>query len=242
MKSLSNFFLWNNPKNFANSSEEILRKEKAYLLPYSFASYNSNENIFSLIRAAILLEGFYNKSCFEFFLSHFTSEQLQFNADSLYTNLKYFVCDGEKIYLPFFSKDINRLFLHLSDLKDSKYSDLIQNPKKYYIDPFIYYNNLPFDSLFSRLILINDTIESKFFYHVELQTIVVIDEHGELENEFPIFDEKIKKDNDDLFKRIYLSSLAYYQSSSLFLSSLKENRLISDLFYQQASSFNSKHR
>lgn len=238
MKNLSNFFLWNNPKPFANSFEENLRKEKANLFPYSFSMYNSNSSIFDLVKSAIVLLSISNKRHFDYLLNNFSSSQLEYNESLLYKDLKYLIYDDEKIYLPFFSKEINRLFANdLSKLKESKYSDIISNEKKYYINPFSYYKYHIFDSLFTRLILINNIDNIFFFYHIELETLLIIDSYGNLENEFSLFDEKCKKVKENIFSRLINISNCYMISSESFLNSLYENKVISNQLYEMAKKY-----
>lgn len=238
MKNLSNFFLWNNPKPFANSFEENLRKEKANLFPYSFSMYNSNSSIFDLVRSSIVLLSILNKKHFDYLINNFSSNQLEYNKSLLYKDLKYIIYENEKIYLPFFSKEINNLYsTNLSKLKESKYSDIINNEKKYYSNPFSYYKYHIYDSLFTRLILINTIDNIYFFYHIELETLLVIDSFGNLENEFPLFDEKCKKDKENIFSRLKDISFNYMISSENFLNSLYENKVISSQLYEMAKKY-----
>ncbi len=242
-KSLSNFLLWNNPKNFANTYEELNLERNASLFPHSFSMYNSNSNIYNLVRASLLLEGFLNKKKLDYIINHFSSSQLEYNFSLIHKDLKYFTCDGQRIYLPFFSKEINyyyydKIFL----LKDSSFKNIIDDEKKYYINPFDYYKYLPFISSLTRLINIGDVDECKFLYHIDFETILIIDKYGNLENEFPIFDEKCKKDKEDLLLKLADVLQAYKKDVNSFIESLHTNFLISNDLYKRMLNFESKRK
>lgn len=235
-KTLSEFFLWNNPKSFADSIEETNRYQNAILFPYSFSNYNRNSSIYNLVVSSILLDGFKNKKKLDYIINNFTSEQLRFNLSLLHQDMHFFMFNNKRIYLPFFSNEINEYYDEkIYELKDSKYKDILKDEKKYYINPFDFYKDIPFLSTLTRLIYIGDLINAKFYFHDELETILVISNDGQLENEFPIFDERIKKDPTNLLDRINDARINYQKDASSFLKSLDDNKLISHDFYKKAN-------
>lgn len=240
-KTLSNFFLWNNPKPFANSYEETTRIENARLFPYAFAKYNSNHNIYSLIKASLLLESLKNWNFFKYYFENFSTSQLRCVDKLIYDKLKYAIYKDKKIYLPFFPLEINELFSYnFSSLHSSKYVNVFKDEKKYYVDPFTYYGSSLFDSLLTKLLLINKFKTTSFFYHIDFETILVIRDNGDLENEFPLFDEDCKKDKNNLFEKLHDVSKKYFTDEKSFFSSLFENKLISKRLYESGLKFLNK--
>lgn len=144
--------------------------------------------------------------------------------------LPYHIHEGEKIYIPFFSKSINRLYAsEWIKLISSPYKRFLKNFDSILIDPFDYYGDDLFESLFTKLIRVKKTEEGSAFYDYDTFTIYFVNKQGRLDCKCCLFDRYLKDHNrNHMMIRIQPVVDAYYQGNAEEMKSfLVKNKLIS---------------
>ena len=237
MKNIFSYLTWSNPKSSANSLEQTYYDHNAILFNTSLAKYNDNTSLFGIIKSDIILQGLSNKKVLDDAIKKYSAEQLKSPVllHTLFDNLTYFTYEGTRIYIPTYNPQINlRYYQDLASLQNFPYNALLIDKESSLINPFEFYNYSLFNSPLTRLIKLDAHDEdSQSFYHVEFETIFVIENQGTLQVEIPIFDDKLKKPNkDNLFDRINTLMTYYYANDrENFINAFKDLNLISnDLF------------
>lgn len=239
MKNLFSYLIWANPKNSANSLEQFYYDHNATLFNASLARFNDNSSLFSIIKSVIILQGLSNKAKLDNAIKRYTSEQLNSSVllKTIFDGLPFFEYEGVKIYIPTYTPQINLRYQNeLASLQSFPYNSLVIDKESSLIDPFEYYNLLPFDSSFTRLVkLSNHDKHSQAFYHISFQTIFVINDQGGLDVEIPIFDDRLKnRHEDELLERLEILMGHYYKGDKeKFIDSLKDLDLISSDLYDE---------
>ena len=144
--------------------------------------------------------------------------------------LPYHVHEGEKIYIPFFSKSINRLYAKdWLKLVSSPYKRLLRNFDSILIDPFDYYGDDLFESLFTKLVRVRKAEEGSAFYDYDSFSIYFVNKQGRLDCKCCLFDRYLKEQNrNHMMERIRPVVDAYYEGNAEeFKSFLVEYKLIS---------------
>ncbi len=235
--SMFRYLLWANPKNSANSEEQIFYDTNAHFFNEELAAFNDNSSLFGIIKSDIVLFGLVNKAKMDKDIASFTENQLKdpFIISSMHTGLPYLSYKQSRIYIPTYSQAVNDIYGHNPNaLKSFPYYVLLKDSKASLIDPFDTYGNLLFSSPFARLIKLDaHDQDSNAFYHPEYQTIFVINNFGCLEQEIPLFDEKCRDyDSQHLFDRLETLMRDYYQNNrDSFLTHLLTLGLISQPLY-----------
>lgn len=246
INSVLDYLNWANPKNIANSKEERFYDENASLFPVSLTKYNDTSSSFGLIRAVIILEGLWAKREIDHSLSLLSKDSLKdkeisHNLISFYPSM---IFKGQRIYIPTYSISINRRYEQMPwTLKDFPYSALLLDPSASLSDPFSTYGNHPYSSPFTRLIRLDASQkDSAAFYHPDFQTIYVIDDQGGLEEQIPIFDDKISVPNyHDLLPRLEILMKDYFHSRMKdFLTDLRDLKLISSSLFEELAEVEKK--
>lgn len=231
--SLFHYLAWANPKNIANSSEETFYDKNANLFNLALSKYNDNTSLFGIIRANIILQGLKTKHEVDHNINLFSKEMLSDEevTKPFFQNAPYLLKDGKKIFIPTYSVEINERYLkETSSLKETPYSALVMDGTSSLVDPFETYGNDLFDSMFTRLVRLEvHEVDSACFYHPTFKTVFVINDDGTLQQEIPLFDEKVRKPNyTDLFNRLEQLMKIYYQNDrDGFLEALLRLELIS---------------
>lgn len=206
---------WFNPKSSANSEEEVIFEQHAVLFNENSNVFNDVSTLFGLIRACIVLEGLLNKKTLDRYLRSYLPEQLEkdFVRQSMQAKLPYMEENGKKILIPTYPRHINELYANnITQLLVEPYDVVLKNNKAYNINPFMEYGYNLFDSVFTRLIVLDTRDEySKAFYHPQFETVFIIGSGGSLIQSFPIFDEGVKQRRlDGMFDRLNLLLKYYY--------------------------------
>ena len=239
-KKLFDFLLWSNPKSSALSEEQIFFDENASLFNEPLIPYNDPSSLFGLIRADILLQSLKNKEHIFHFIGRISSENLreERTREAIFHGLPSFSFKGTEIFVPTFSPQLNERMQKSPWLfKSFPYQALTKDRNLCLHHPFDVYGNLPFSSMFTRLVRLDVRKDrSSVFYHPEFQTLFVIDDQGTLEQEIPLHDEKLRSwPPQDLFRKLDLVMEDYFRlDKEAFLEHLAEYGLVSKAFYEEA--------
>lgn len=241
-KSLFEFFQWSNPKSSALSEEQTFFDENASLFNEPLSRYDDPTSLFGLIRANIVLLSLKNREYLFHFIDRLSEENLheEKTRDAIFERLPYFLFKGKRIYVPTFSPQVNeKLYETPWVFKAFPYNALMKDRNSCLHYPFDTYGNLPFSSLFSRLVRLDvQKAPSSVFYHMGFTTLFVIDDQGNLEQEIPLKDEGLKSwPPEDLFGKLVLVMEDYFRMDKIaFLDHLEEYQLISPTFHDDAMS------
>jgi hypothetical protein len=237
--SLFAYLLWANPKSSANSVEQAFYDQNATLFNATLSVFNDNSSVFGIVRSDIVLRGLLNKKKIDDEVEIYSAEQLSSAAvnEAIHAGLPYLEKGTERIYIPSYSPSINQKYaFDLPSLKAFPYLALVKDSQASLVDPFETYGNLLYDSPFTRLVkLETHDVDSNVFYHPEFKDLFVIDNYGGLEQEIPIFDERMKTmDGSHLFDRLELLMKDYYANErDDFLHHLFTLNLISKPLYEE---------
>ena len=155
---------------------------------------------------------------------------LQETLEPLLQTLPYHVCEGEKIYLPIFSKSLNRIYTSEWDkLSLSPYKRIFSNFEAVLIDPFDYYGDDLFESLFTRLVRVRKDRTGSAFYDYDSCRIYFVNPQGRLDAECCLFDRYLKEQSrSHMMERILPAVEAYYRDDcEAMKKALVENKLVS---------------
>ena len=87
----------------------------------------------------------------------------------------YFLDDKNKIYIPFFSRSLNQLYVREPEkLLVKPYSDLKDNFADSIVDPFDTYGALLYDSLYTRLLRVGTHNDETADFHYDTNTIYFV--------------------------------------------------------------------
>ncbi|MFA6861312.1 MAG: hypothetical protein WCR56_02905 [Bacilli bacterium] len=237
--SMFAYLLWANPKNSANSEEQIFYDTNARYFNMKLSDFNDNSSLFGIIRSDIVLKGLVNKDRMDKDILSFNKEQLDypFIKKGMHHEMPYLDYNGQKIYIPTYSPAINEKYENSpAEMLDFPYNALLRDNQASLVDPFETYGNSLFSSSFTRLVRLKAHDEdSNAFYHPEFKTLFVIDDKGGLEQEIPLVDEKLKMfDGDNLFERLDLLMTDYYSNNrDGFLAHLLSLGLISKALFSE---------
>lgn len=216
-----------------------------YFAKYPYLSkYAVIPDTFSLIKANVILQCLINKEEIE------TRAKVYNTSSSLsrpelvpfiYSRLPYVSFKeggGErKIYVPFFSKELNRAYSeNPALLKEPKYAELRNNPESAMVDPFRTLSFSLFESPFTDLVklLRDDEQGLEAFYHIDTETIFVIDGEGGLEEQIPLFEteDHPRLSKTHLFPRLTALMEFYFAGDrDAFVDALSSSGFISEKTY-----------
>ena len=201
---------------------------------------------FDIMRTNIVLHSYLNKVLIEEEVSnlqhYFDNPNNKKDYASLINALReklvdqpYIRAQKAKIYIPFFSKAFNLIYLN-DPMKLTKYPyvNLKEEFNDALIDPFDAYGYELYNSYFTRLIKISECDKTAGFFHYDTNTIYIINEQGRLDCKIVLFDRFIRKPNyNHMLERIRPVVDAYYKyDKKLLLEEMKKQGFISPhIFY-----------
>lgn len=155
----------------------------------------SIQDDFDLIRANIILRALLNKKALDKAIVYAfkeskmkTDEVAEFVSENR-AGLPYIVENNQKLYVPLFNRSINELyFKDFGKLLKKPYSTLINEFESSCVDSFEMYNFSLFDSLFSKLIILDKSDKLLIAYHFDFRTIYFINNQGRLDAKIALFD------------------------------------------------------
>jgi len=220
---------------------------KLFLKYEVFTDFYDVSDDFQLIRANILLHGMENKLLIEEALGALEAQSmLEFKAlKHHFIREKFlekkldlpYMQDGEnKLYIPFFPRALNIIYFSEPDkLLDYPYDKLKTDFVTSTIDPFETYNDLLFDSFFTKLVKLQGDRTSTAYYHYDFQTIYVINKQGTLDVKIPLFDKYLHQPNaSHIMERIMPVMDAYFANDKkTFIFLLRKKKLISSKMYRR---------
>lgn len=221
---------------FFKENEHILHKYPA------LEKIITKDKKFYMIQANIIIRGLINKEIIDNVITDYKSKCLEKNIKPNALELKNAINDaivdlpyfsdknGHRIYMPFFSKALNVIYVDEPiKLLNYPYDELISDFSSSIIDAFEVYNYDLYNSFFSHMIPITSDNTSTAFFSVDDYYIYVIDKQGRLDLIIYTFDKYLSEINvTDFMKRAKKLMKAFYQNDRLkFIKSLYEERFIS---------------
>lgn len=198
--------------------------------------YDSEENEFDIFRANILIQGLENKNLFESEIKNIKAHGKLEHANFV-TALRertidqpYFEIDGTKIYIPFFSRALNEIYVDEPEkLLKSPYIELTTTYEDASIDPFDTYGYELFNSFFSSLVKVSEGKNIAAFFNYDMNTVYFINNQGRLDAKLVLFDKYIKRCTfTHMLERIAPVAEAYFNNDKIgMINALKDNNLIS---------------
>lgn len=229
---------------FGTSDEMVFFLKNSGLLGLTgqFSHLAKADEPFEIIRANILLRCLFNK--------HTIEESYRAIAKALEENkngagyakllarkmkeamgdLPFLKKGKEKIYVPFFSETINRIYAKdFEKLSLPPYDSLTSNYQSILIDPFDAYGDDLYDSSFTKLILVKKTEEGSAFFDYDSDAVYFVNKQGRLDAKLSLFDTGIKNpSHNQMLRRLTPVVESYYMGNKEeFESLLVENKLIS---------------
>ncbi len=232
-----------NRNQFSKSEDYIFyaknRKMLAKMPQFSFLT-SGKENDFRLIRANIIIHGLINKNIIEQevknLVKYTENHQILTHEDFVEVlnqrilTRPYLEEKEGKIYIPFFPKSINSLYLHEPEkLNEYPYTDLLKSFAGLVIDPFDTYGCELYNTHFTRLIKIDSHKNVTAFFHYDTYTIYIINDQGRLDSKIVLFDRYMHKVvTTHMLERIRPVVKAYFDNNlKEFVDSLEKNGFIS---------------
>lgn len=230
-------------KNFAKCEDYIFYSKNRNLLSkidqFNFLT-SGKENDFRIIRANILIHGLINKSIIEqevknlviYTANHqiLTHEDFVETLNQRILTRPYLEEKEGRIYIPFFPKSINSLYLNEPEkLNEYPYTDLLKSFTGLIIDPFDTYGAELYNTHFTRLVKIATDKKVTAFFHYDTFTIYMINDQGRLDSKIVLFDRYLRKIvTTHMLERIRPVVQAYFDNDiKNFINSLEKNGFIS---------------
>lgn len=225
----------------------FLDHRKLFLKYEVFTDFYDVTDDFQLIRANILLQGMENKIQIEETLSALAAQSmLEFKALKHHfvrekllekkLDLPYMKDGDNKLFIPFFPRALNIVYYSEPDkLLDYPYDKLKSDFVTSTVDPFETYNDMLFDSFFTKLVRLQGDRTSTAYYHYDFQTIYVINKQGTLDVKIPLFDRALHQPNaSHIMERIMPVMDAYFANDKkTFIFLLRKKKLISSKMYRR---------
>lgn len=203
---------YHNKKFSYNKTEEykffLANRDKLNKMNKFAFLYNKLDDDFSIMRANIIIYGIINKKAIEdeiISLEKLLKKGQNFNEEEFFAtfkqrllDLKYYSLEDEvRIYIPFFSKTLNHIYLNEPlKLQIHPYKSLINDFNSSIVDPFDTYGNEIFNSYFSHLIKVGTNGKEIAYYHYDTRTIYIVNSQGRLDVKIPLFDKYLKRFNE----------------------------------------------
>lgn len=219
----------------------ILNREKLGIFKGFTNLYDSEENDFDILRANILLKGLENKKVFEDEILNIKAHGMVEHAAFVNTlkertlDQPYFELEKAKIYMPFFSVALNRIYTDEPEkLLDLPYKNLITSFEEAMIDPFDTYGSEIFNSYFSSLIKVSSSKHVTAFFNYDVNTIYFINDQGRLDAKLVLFDKYMKRPAfTHMLERITPVCEAYFNNDrEAMVEALFYNNLISSTMHK----------
>lgn len=217
-------------------------KNKGHLGKFPrFASLADTGDEFDIIRLNIILAGYKNKLLMEeeiHSINKYIEGGSKVDHIKLINTIKekmidepYLLDDKNKIYIPFFSRSLNQLYVREPEkLLVKPYSDLKDNFADSIVDPFDTYGALLYDSLYTRLLKVGSRNDETAFFHYDTNTIYFVNKQGRMDNKLVLFDKYIKHPSyNHMMERIRGVVEAYFNNDrSGMINALYQNGFISN--------------
>ena len=229
-------------KTFEQSEEFHFFIENRHILmhlPQFMHFYDIENDPFQVMRANIILQAYINKSKMEEevdSLSKYINDNANFvkSFHEIISELPYYQENNDKIYIPFFSRDLNQIYLNEPEkLLTSSYNGLKEDFKGTLVDPFDTYGSELYNSHFSRLVKIKTVDKETAFFHYDTNTIYFVNEQGRLDAGIVLFDRYIRHPSySHMLERIKPVVDAYFAFDreglidALFTNGFISNRLL----------------
>ena len=211
-------------KAFAKSEEYrffIENRHQLIKLPQFIHFYEVDNNPFMVMRANIILHSIANKRSIE--------EAIKSSKD-INKDLPYYEENSNKIYIPFFSRDLNQIYANEPEkLLTSSYEFLKEDFVGTLVDPFDTYGSEIYNSSFSHLVKVTSVDKESAYFHYDTNTIYFINEQGRLDASIVLFDRYMRHpDCSNLLERIKPVVDAYFAfDREGLIDALYNNGLIS---------------
>lgn len=217
---------------------------------FSYLTSNK-ETDFRIMRANVIIHGLINKQIIESEVKNLvkytenheilTHEQFVETLKKRIVTHPYLEEKEGRIYIPFFSKSINLLYLNEPEkLNEYPYTELIKTFSSMAIDPFDTYGAELYNSHFTKLVKISTYKEVTAFFHYDTFTIYLVNNQGRLDAKIVLFDKYLKKIyKNHMLERIRPVVDAYFAGNHKeFLKKLEENGFISSkMFFKLTHKF-----
>ena len=233
-------------KTFESSEEFHFFIEHRHILmrfPQFIHFYDTENDPFQMMRANIILQAFINKMKMEEEAANLDKylDSSKKNHDNfvksfheIISELPYYEEKNDKIYIPFFSRSLNQIYLNEPEkLLTSAYNKLQEDFKDTLIDPFDTYGSELFNSHFSRLVKIKTVDKETAFFHYDTNTIYFVNEQGRLDAGIVLFDRYIRHPSySHMLERIKPVVDAYFAFDrnglidALYMNGFISNRLL----------------
>ena len=206
-----------------------------------FASLADTGDEFDIIRLNIILAGYNNKVMMEeeiHSINSYIQGGQKVDHIKLINTIKekmidepYLLDDKNKIYIPFFSRSLNQLYVREPEkLLVKPYSDLKDNFADSIVDPGDTYGADIFDSLYTRLLKVGNRGEETAYFHYDTNTIYFVNNQGRMDNKLVLFDKYIKNPSyNHMMERIKGIVECYFNNDrSGMINALYQNGFISN--------------
>lgn len=217
-------------------------KNKSHLSKFPrFASLADTGDEFDIIRLNILLAGYNNKVMIEeeiANINNYIHEGQKIDHIKLINTIKekmldepYLMDEKNKIYIPFFSRSLNQLYVREPEkLLEKPYSDLKDNFSDSIVDPGDTYGAALFDSLYTRLLKVGNKGDETAYFHYDTNTIYFVNKQGRMDNKLVLFDKYIKNPSyNHMMERIRGIVDCYFNNDrSGMINALYQNGFISN--------------
>lgn len=225
---------------FFLENREILLKNRKFVFLYDADSE------FMVFRANIIINGLLNKKKLE---DEITNVEKHIDKGEKISNQEFkeiitskmaglpFYQDGDtKIYMPFFPRNINILYLNEPhQLLNYPYHDLMVDFDNSIIDGFDKYGSELYNSHFSRLVKICSNGNESAYFHYDFNTCYIVNEQGRLDVRICLFDKHMRRiENTHMHERLRPVIDAYYNNDrALFIENMHNSGFISSKLYRK---------
>ncbi len=205
-----------------------------------FAYIFNDIDEFKIMRANIIIRGILNKKLIEEEIKNLDTyivKGQKLDHVKLISTIKekmvdepYFLDGKNKIYIPFFSRAMNFIYMHEPEkLLIEPYVSLKEEFNDSVVDPFDTYGPKLFDSLFTRLLKVDSNGKEIAYFHYDTNTIYIVNDQGRLDSKIVLFDEYIKRPNyNHMLERITPVTRAYFDNDrEKMITALFDNGFIS---------------
>lgn len=203
--------------------------------------YELNDNDFDIFRANVIIHAHINKQNFEAEVKslkdYMAKTGKKFDKAKFNSALKermldapYYQEDKNKIYIPFFSRSINLIYLKEPEkLLTYPYSELEGSYSESIIDPFDTYGAELYNSFFTRFVKVGTNGREVAYFHYDTNCIYIVNSQGRLDVKIALFDKYIKKPSlSHMLERLKPVAEAYFADDrEAFINSLLNNSFIS---------------
>lgn len=243
------------PAFSSTADYDFFVKNKSHLNKFPrFASLADTKDEFDIIRLNIILAGYNNKLLIEEeiqSINHYIEQGQKVDHVKLINTIKekmidepYFLDDKNKIYIPFFSRSLNQLYLREPEkLLVKPYIDLKTNFADSIVDPFDTYGAKLYDSLYTRLLRIEERDGEIAYFHYDTNTIYFVNKQGRMDVKLVLFDKYIKNPSyNHMIERVKTVVEAYFDNDrSRTINALYQNGFISSRILTLINKYSRKY-